>query len=291
MKSIGLNSTNPRFSSERKWRVASLFRKYCKPKISFCMTHRDRLHQICRTLPANLEHNRRHKDFIEFVVVDFIQDNNFELWTFVKENFAEDLESGYLKYFSTRKLPYFHASIAKNTAHRLALGKILVNLDCDNFTGPNGGGVVLDLFAKSRNIFLHQSSEESDGYLYGNVGRIGYRRKDFMAIGGYDQLMLPMGAQDHDLIARLEAYGKKKISFDSAEFNRAIPNDKEYLHKATGIMDYAVMDSLNKKMSRYNIENNRIVANQNLRVIGIHPMDMRLNGVDEREYRWRISDI
>ena len=252
-------------------------RKNCKRKLSFCTTHQNRLHQIRHTLPANLEHNRRHADIIEFVLVDFIKDDNVELWDFVKKNFAEDLESGYLKYFSTRKLPYFHASIAKNTSHRLARGGILVNLDCDNFTGPNGGRVVLNHFAKSRNVFLHQFS---DGYLYGNFGRIGYRKKDFMAIGGYDQLMLPMGYQDMDLITRLQAYGKTKISFDSAEFNRAITNDKEYLHPATGIVDYGVMNSLNKEMSLYNINNNIIVANQNLRFIGIHPMDARLNAVE-----------
>ena len=240
-----------------------------RKKLSFCTTHLERFHQISRTLPANLEDNRKHADIVEFVVVDFIKDNNSELWDFVEKNFADDLKSGYLKYFSSHKMPYFHASVAKNTAHRLAQGEILVNLDGDNYTGPNGGSAVIDQFGNSKNVFTHQFS---DGYLYGNYGRIGYWREDFMAIGGYDQLMLPMGYQDIDLTKRLEASGKKRISFDDPKFNRAITNDKEYLHKGTGIMDYGVMNRINQKISEHNIASNCIRANENLRFIGIQPL-------------------
>ena len=45
-------------------------------------------------------------------------------------------------------------------------------------------------------------------------------------------------------------------------------------------MDFGVLNSLNQKMFPYKIYNNSIVANQNLRFIGIHPVDMRLNAVE-----------
>lgn len=99
-----------------------------RKKLSFCTTHLDRFNQISCTLPANLEDNRKHAEIVEFVVVDFIKDNKGELWDFVKKSFADDLKSGYLKYFSSHKMPYFHASIAKNTAHRLAKARYWLTL-------------------------------------------------------------------------------------------------------------------------------------------------------------------
>ena len=105
------------------------------PKLSFCITCMNRLNQIKETLPQNLRDNILFNEKIEFIVVDFATPG---LQQWIKSEFEEELRSGYLKYYYTEELRYWHASIAKNTAHLLANNDILVNLDCDNYTGYNG---------------------------------------------------------------------------------------------------------------------------------------------------------
>ena len=105
--------------------------------LSFCIACKNRLHQISQTLPQNLKDNRDTKDVIEFVLVDFGSTDGLQAW--VKENFADEMEAGYLKYYYTEGVPVWHASIAKNTAHTLAENLIVVNLDCEYFTGKDEG--------------------------------------------------------------------------------------------------------------------------------------------------------
>lgn len=124
------------------------------PKLSFCITCMNRLNQIKETLPQNLRDNILFNEKIEFIVVDFATPG---LQQWIKSEFEEELRSGYLKYYYTEELRYWHASIAKNTAHLLANNDILVNLDCDNYTGYNGGWFVICQFLKyGMNLVLHQ---------------------------------------------------------------------------------------------------------------------------------------
>ena len=87
------------------------------PKLSFCITCMNRLNQIKETLPQNLRDNILFNEKIEFIVVDFATPG---LQQWIKSEFEEELRSGYLKYYYTEELRYWHASIAKNTAHLLA---------------------------------------------------------------------------------------------------------------------------------------------------------------------------
>ena len=108
-----------------------------QPSLSFCITCKNRLHQISHTLGQNLNDNLSHREDIEFVVVDFGSTDGLKEW--VISNFREHLTSGYLRYYYTDELPCWHMSTAKNTAHLLARNDILVSLDCDNYTGYQGG--------------------------------------------------------------------------------------------------------------------------------------------------------
>ena len=61
-------------------------------------------------------------------------------------------------------------SKCKNTSHRLGNNDILVNLDCDNFTGPNGGLFILTQFEKlPRKTLIHQGQN-----IYMKVILVGY---------------------------------------------------------------------------------------------------------------------
>jgi hypothetical protein len=227
------------------------------PTLSFCITCKNRFHQISQTLRKNLDDNRLHQEWIEFVLVDFGSTDGLRNW--VPDNFKDDLLSGYLKYYYTEELPFWHASIAKNTAHGLATHEILVNLDCDNYTGYHGGQFVIRQFLQNRNIILHQFG----GYLYdGTYGRIAVLKKYFDCIGGYDESFGPMGYQDTDMIERLKRTGLEYRYEGDIRFCRAILNTKEEGLAYTNIsMDYETMVFLNRRKSAENINNGRLIAN------------------------------
>jgi hypothetical protein len=142
---------------------------------------------------------------IEFVLVDFDTPGVRE---HVEKHFREELSSGYLRYFHCAQLPYWHAPLAKNTSHRVATGDILVNLDCDNFTGPRGGRFVMNLFEQfGMDTLFHQKNPDTDE---ANWGRIAMSRASFHKLGGYAEDLMPAGGQDWDLLAKFRARWPKR---------------------------------------------------------------------------------
>jgi hypothetical protein len=226
--------------------------------LSFCITCKNRFHQIEKTLKQNLDDNRMHKDRIEFILVDFDSTDGLHDW--VAENFKDEINDGYLKYYYTEELPFWHASIAKNTAHLLANNEILVNLDCDNYTGYHGGEFVLQQFSQSPGtMLLHQfSGQASDG----SFGRIGVHRHRFFDIGGYDESMNPMSIQDYDLIMRLQTLGIKYVCCSDERYGKTIPNTKEEGILYTGSeLDYMSMLVKNRQISEKNLSEGKFAVN------------------------------
>ena len=88
----------------------------------------------------------------------------------------------------TASLDEFHASIAKNTAHKVAEEDILVNLDADNFLNADDVPVIIRHFATGWSA-AHMEEGQRDG----TCGRIACRRKDFIALNGCDEDALPFG--------------------------------------------------------------------------------------------------
>lgn len=137
------------------------------PSPSFCITCKNRFHQISKTLRRNLDDNRLFKGLIEFILVDFGSTDGLYSW--ITNNFKHKMEEGYLKYYYTDELPYWHCSIAKNTSHLLAKNKILVNLDCDNYTGYNGGRFVIRQWLKHHEKSYYINSMEIYGAVHMDV--------------------------------------------------------------------------------------------------------------------------
>lgn len=219
-------------------------------KLSFCITCKNRVSQIRQTLPVNLENNKIDSLFVEFILVDFGSTDGLKEW--IGENFKQELKSGYLKYYYTEKLSSWHASIAKNTAHFYADNDILVNLDCDNYTGYRGGKFVIQQFIQSKDfkIVLHQFNQYGDG----SFGRIGVLRRFFDAIGGYDESFEPMGYQDADLISRLELLGLRYVRLNDERYNQAEKNTKmQSIVNVNTSLSWKQMENRNKEKSRKNI--------------------------------------
>ena len=231
------------------------------PKLSFCITCMNRLHQIKETLPQNLKDNDLFRGQVEFVVVDF-STQGLQEW--IKSEFREELSSGYLKYYYTEELPHWHASIAKNTAHLLAQNDILVNLDCDNYTGYKGGWFVICQFLRyGMNIVLHQGSGIS---FDGSYGRISLWRNNFIAVGGYNESFEPSGYQDVDLMYRLIGNGCQYLVIKDRTYNKAIYNtkDEDIMYTKSLYSTWWEMNYHNYILSQENIKNGLIVANGGL---------------------------
>ena len=235
--------------------------------LSFCITCKNRFEQIKKTLPRNLLDNREFKHLIEFVLVDFGSADGLQDWIY--ENFIDDIRSGYLKYYYTEEIVDWHASIAKNTTHLLASNEIITNLDCDNYTGVNGGKFVIDKMTECgvHKTLLHQFSNDKDD---GSYGRISFSRRNFLYIGGYDESFEPMGYQDVDLIIRLLASGLKYMQICDNLYNKTIPNTKEEgLLNVKTKSNWIDMNYRNSQRSRKNIRLGKFIVNQDKNHIGI----------------------
>lgn len=244
------------------------------PNISFCITCMNRFWQIKETLPINLRNNLNQKQQIEFILVDL---GTPGLAEWIQKHYKNYLETGYLRYRQFKHIKSWHASIAKNLSHHLAFGDIVVNLDCDNFTGPYGAQHIMKVFENSNpNILFHQwSGKDGDG----TYGRISMKKKIFLSLGGYDESFMPMGYQDHDLILRHNAmYGidntisyekwkqkfplNQKYSHLQQIYSNAIENDKvSSTENTNSSIPWGKMNLLNKTKSEKNIQQNKLVAN------------------------------
>lgn len=230
-------------------------------RLSFCITCKNRLTQISKTLAKNLNDNYKDKDIIEFVIVDF--DSNDGLESFILENFNEFLLQGYLRYLKTSALDGWHMSITKNTSHYFGSGEILVNLDCDNFTGVQGGKFVISQFDTfGDDIILHQFSQK---WMDGSCGRIAVLKRNFNKVGGYDESFEPMGHQDLDLIQRMVRYGFHYINHPNGKYNAALANSKSLGIKFCNTKyTWDEMKIINEKKSKENLIQNKLVANNGL---------------------------
>ena len=72
----------------------------------------NRLYQLKQTLRKNLDDNVKFKNEIDFILVDFNSNDN--IINYIKTNFKNELEDGYLKFYHTKDLQYWKSPIAKN---------------------------------------------------------------------------------------------------------------------------------------------------------------------------------
>lgn len=222
------------------------------PLISFCTPCANRAHQLKQTFRANASLVAAHAD-VEWIILDY--SSRDDLGAFL----AEELPGASRRVIHARQLTErpWHASVAKNTAHRIGRGGFLLNLDCDNFIG-DAIEVVRQYTAQGCRLLHLWSGLHQDG----TYGRIGMRREIFHALGGYDESFYPMGYQDRDLLDRASAWGAPIVHVPCAT-GLAIPNTKEEStrHCAIGGYTWRDYDRMNMDRSRANLAAKRVRAN------------------------------
>jgi len=243
--------------------------------LALCVTSFNRLWQLRRALPLNLMHCWRHRDWVRFHVVDFgSTDGSLK---FVQDRCHAAMRSGMLRLYHTDQLPFWHASVAKNTAHLCADEDILVNLDGDNLVGPHFVEDVVQHFINGYTVLQYHTTR-------GTCGRIACTREQFHYLRGYDEDAHPMGAQDTDLVLRLCAMQKASFRRRYLPSSGAIPNDnklKVACCSAGKTLRWGQMDTLNQQIFRQRRESGQLVRNLHRPCLGVAVQEVLVRGVSE----------
>lgn len=236
--------------------------------ISFCVPCKNRLYQLMQTLPENLEKVAAAGADIsagiaaDIVLVNYNSDDEMDAW--VIEHCAAALAAGKLIYLKQPTEKYFHLCKARNIAHRVASGEFCVALDADNFIGDTIAPTI-KIMQEYPESFLHYFKKYDDGsrWGHGQHGRIGCWRKDYFAIGGYDEKMLGMGYQDLDFLARMSRIRKKRYFSDYSHFPvRAIHNSiREKLRNSGISRSWKQINAYNSAISRANLDAHKFRVN------------------------------
>jgi len=183
---------------------------------SFCTTCAGRAHQLKKTLEVNAQMIAADPA-LEWVIVNFGSKDDLHDYMMAQLSSLSH-RIVYVRELSGRP---WHSSVAKNTAHRLASGRILMNLDCDNFIGD--AVETIRLYFNNGCRALHLGSGASRD---GTGGRIVLAHELFYELGGYDETFYPMGYQDFDLLERASAFGAPILKAPCLG-TLALPNNKQ----------------------------------------------------------------
>ncbi|CUK08607.1 hypothetical protein PH7735_03268 [Shimia thalassica] len=166
-----------------------------QPIISYCTPLMNRPDDVRGTLRANLDENRVHEDKLEFVLVFLDEDTETHNW--VRENFASDLESGYLRMVIESSMDGWHFGKAKNRHKHYAVGTCFSSLDGDNFVTREETDQLLEVVESFGEdfVFHHFSGNWGDG----SSGRVSMPMSIYQKIG-YDELFMPRQYDEMDLL-------------------------------------------------------------------------------------------
>jgi len=168
-----------------------------------------------------------------------------------------------IKYARVLDVNTWNISHAKNIAHNLGTGDILVNVDADNFIGAGFCEYINNIFANSSRPLVAQGSGRLDC-----SGRIAVGRENFRNHGGYDEQLLTKGwgYDDYDFVRRLQSSGSLLHKITNPGYLQAFwySDEERTANYLQDIQDINKESHDNYIRSSKNIEAGLFVANQDL---------------------------
>lgn len=153
-----------------------------KRKISVVTTCMNRLQDLQKTLPKNLEDSKDYP--VEFVLLDYDSKDGLENW--VKKDLIKFIIEKKLVYYKALNQNFFKPNHSRNLSFRLATSEIITNLDSDNYLHSN--------FLETINTCCDYNVitvAESFMSPYSNRlnlrGRFAFMKKDIYKLGGFDE--------------------------------------------------------------------------------------------------------
>lgn len=237
-----------------------------RPRISFCISCRGRLHHLRQTLLQNIADNKDYPN-LEFVLLDYNSSDGLGDW--VRRELREEIESGRVSYYHTSQPAYFRPAHARNLSVRLASGDIICLVDADNFTGRGFASYIADHVEPDS--FLVGCRMEGDRFVpfddEGCVGRVAIYKSAYLDVGGMDEEHVGWGYDDLDLYERLRTMGYRCQSIEPRHA-RCIAHDDLDRKKELQYQDIGRDSSIergsvweNARRSQTNLESGRIILN------------------------------
>ena len=228
--------------------------------VALCTATKNRLWQLQHALPPNLLHCWPHREWVRIHIVDCDSTDGTLDWILAHCRAAIDV--GLLVVYSTQgRMPFWHASVGKNTAHIVAMEDILVNVDGDNLVGMDFVVHVVQQFCNGYSVLQYEDGD-------GTCGRIACWREEFQKVRGYDENAYPMGSQDIDLIQRLKVLHQGSLfqkvprrSFASQAIKNTVPQKISCCDPKFACMKWGQMDAKNRESFRIRREQGKLVRN------------------------------
>lgn len=176
-----------------------------------------RLHHLRQTLAANLWNLSDEPD-VEFVIVDYNSRDGLEDWFRRTYSGTSLMSRGRLVYARETTAEHWHVAKAKNLAHVLATGDVLVNVDADNFVSRSYVRACHTLFGHTGpGVYFGTTFDRNS-----SPGRVALHRDDFYRLGGYDEdIGGAWTGDDQDLMQRAAVSGL---------YAALLPSDKYIQH-------------------------------------------------------------
>ena len=188
----------------------------------------NRLEHLKQTLPENIKRCSDYDNY-EFVILAY---GDRDTYSWILENFSNEINAKkVLLGYSPQE--HFRMAHAKNMAHRLATGDILVNIDADNIAGAGFANWLNEQFTADEDIIVRRSFVEAKiSQLFGNNidhgvdGRVAIFKEHFYQLNGYREPEVDAwGGDDKDLINRGHYHGLKFVGLPPRYHGEVIEHD------------------------------------------------------------------
>ena len=246
--------------------------------VALCIATKNRLWQLRRALPLNLLHAWPHRRWVTVHLV--VCDSADDTLNWVLSRCRTAIEEGLLRVYQTEtgSMPYWHASVGKNTSHMVAKEEVLVCVDGDNLIGEDFPVNVASHFDDGYRVLQYEAQTHT-----GCCGRIACYREEFHYIRGYDEDAFPMGAQDVDLVMRLKMLHNRTVykRVGDAIFCQAISNDQQSKVRCCDPkygrnLEWRRMNEINKTLFKRRRERGEVRRNMDKDSIGVNVWRVRL---------------
>jgi glycosyltransferase involved in cell wall biosynthesis len=222
-------------------------------KISFCTTCKGRLDHLKETLPLNLARTSSYLN-AEHVILAYGDKETFD---YIKKNYLKEIKEGRIRLVYSEQ-PNWQMSHAKNMAHRMATGDVVVNMDADNFMENGFAEWLNKVFNKNphRVVIAGMKDSLTAAYIHKKPlkdirGRLAVLKSDFDRLHGYNEKFVAWGGDDDDLLTRSTLTGAQWVSLPAKLFADVLPHDnkRRYENMASEAMEKS-------KKSLENVDNN-----------------------------------
>lgn len=171
--------------------------------------------------------NLRDNPTARFTLVNYNSPDNLD--DFIRKQHMPDIESGRLSIYRFTEPGPFRMAHAKNLAHRLSMrdgSDILVNIDADNFAGPDFDQYVAERLAVYEGEAFLWANMKKGEMRRGISGRIAVTAHAFLEAGGYDEVFASWGPDDKDFNKRLRQLGFRPLEIAEHFLDAINHNDK-----------------------------------------------------------------